>query len=200
MKIKWVNVKPPVIKIHDKLIRRKLLLLITEERNNINVPSVRKFLQWKKLLNSHFLSAHKGVKPYTCQIYGKSFLKEESLTFHFASVHEGKKPFKCPLYEMSFSLKTNVQKHVQCFHDKEKSFKCSKCEAMFVEKSNLNKLIQVMHDGRKFACEKCDTKFTSLFNLNRHVNSFHVKIKLYRCISCDKCFLTNKCIGRSYKS
>ena len=60
---------------------------------------------------------HEGESAHICGICGKSFTRNNNLTFHIDIVHEGKKPHGCNICGKSFSRKHHLKQHVVTVHE-----------------------------------------------------------------------------------
>ena len=55
-------------------------------------------------------------------------------------------------------------------------------------------------EGSSFICyyETCNKSYKTKFNLRRHINSFHLKLKNFKCEECSKCFVSKQNLKEHY--
>lgn len=137
-------------------------------------------------IESHY-NIHNGVKPFTCQVCGKSFRQKNILTTHQA-LHFGKK-VECGECGKKFARRSQLILHYR-MHRNEKPFVCNYdgCDAAFRQRKQLIDH-SFIHSGEKnFQCPTCTKSFHTRKRLQDHIYKVHSQHR-YRCDLCDKAFL-----------
>ena len=76
---------------------------------------------------------HLGIKPFTCELCDKSFVRKGKLKQHHISVHLRTKPYKCNLCDKAYSDTSRLNEHVRAIHTNERPFKCPVCGKAFAK-------------------------------------------------------------------
>ncbi|KAK7115048.1 zinc finger protein 678-like [Littorina saxatilis] len=76
---------------------------------------------------------HLGIKPFTCELCDKSFIRKEKLNRHHISVHLREKPFKCKLCPLAYSDVSRLNEHFRAIHTNERPYKCPVCGKAFAK-------------------------------------------------------------------
>ena len=129
---------------------------------------------------------HRSMKPFTCDICGKSFTGSRSLKMH-AITHTGVKPFTCGSCGKSFIRLCQLKMHERT-HTGAKPFTCDVCGKSFTCSGNLNKHERTHTGVKPFTCDVCGKSFTGLGNLNMHAR-IHSGVKPFTCGNCGKSFV-----------
>lgn len=173
-------------------------------------------------MNRHLKSVHTGAKDYVCSCCGLSFgyrrnllrherthagttvfqcaycptkLSDKNSLINHERKHKGIKPYTCQKCDKSFTAASGLKYHEKSAHSTDKPFKCPEpgCNKSFVQKSDLTTHGRI-HSGEKpFKCLYCDKAFVSNCHLRRHEKRHDVKtVHPYKCLDCDKVYLYQK--------
>ncbi len=161
----------------------------TDELKPLSCTLCKKAFVRKHALTRHVDAVHHKLKPFSCTLCVKSFTTKQSLTKHVEAVHYKLKPFSCTLCDKSFAQKCYLTTHVDAVHHKLKSFSCALCDKSFATKRNLTLHVDSVHNKLKpFSCTLCDKSFSLKKHLTGHVNVVHHKLKPFSCTLCNKSF------------
>lgn len=72
----------------------------------------------KLLLNRHTVTKHSQVRPFVCDLCGRTFKMKRALTVHLAQ-HGSTKTYNCPFCDRVFNSSTNFYAHRKSAHPKE---------------------------------------------------------------------------------
>lgn len=69
-------------------------------------------------LRHHKISFHQKLRPFACNICGKTFPRKARMKQHVKFVHQKIRPFSCdvPGCEMTFAYKSHVVRHKRLIH------------------------------------------------------------------------------------
>ena len=67
---------------------------------------------------------------------------------HFVSFHKGKKPFKCQKCDYRYTKRSKLKKHSQ-IHEEIKLYNCKFCGFVFTRKSSMKKHVKSVHKKGK---------------------------------------------------
>ncbi|CAL1291248.1 unnamed protein product [Larinioides sclopetarius] len=114
---------------------------------------------------------------FQCNICGKSFKTEFTLTRHFNAHAKVGEKFKCQTCNKCFAINRDLQKHCKTHRNVEsKSRICMYCEKEFNSWYYL-KIHMRRHTGeRPFKCELCNNGFTTQYILNIHYRTHAMEI------------------------
>ncbi|OQR80203.1 zinc finger protein-like [Tropilaelaps mercedesae] len=120
-------------------------------------------------LRNHVM-AHKGVKPYKCQICGHAFTVKSNLTNH--QLRHGPLEYECQICGKRLAQPASLKKHLKS-HAGNKPFQCNLCEKRFLQRGDLTRH-QLVHNGqRDFTCDLCEKQFSLKANLQTHRRKVH---------------------------
>lgn len=149
-------------------------------------------------------ASHKDEKPTMCEVCGKTFKTQASLTNHIKT--HSVKEFSCSICDKSFYTKTLLQRHLP-LHSDVKLFICPLCGKGFNRRDTLKFHIQIHSGEKQFSCEICDKAYILKRDLKKHIKRSHSnenKNKEQVCVLClesFKMFKKHKCnkINKEYK-
>ncbi|XP_064099932.1 oocyte zinc finger protein XlCOF6-like isoform X1 [Macrobrachium nipponense] len=164
-----------------------------------------KSYKWKKSLDKHLVKFHPHSTPFNCELCGKEFRNNYSLSDHKNShcnletkftgnMHQARgsfsnpyqeKCFTCPLCSGSFITKDSLRKHIKCIHLTESIHDCEICGKECKDEINTDREFE----NRDFPlmCEVCKKCFCSLSTLNKHKQAVH-SLGKPECDICGKDF------------
>ena len=119
---------------------------------------------------------HSGVKPYQCEICGRSFRQSGTKLNHMRAVHDKEKPYKCEFCPKTFGHKSSLVVHRR-IHTKEKPFECEICGRKFTDRATMKKHVPTHTKEKNHRCTYCGKCLTQQSNLKRHIKTIHLKGK-----------------------
>ena len=88
-----------------------------------------------------------------------------------------------------------MKKHIEVVHLKLKPFECNLSDKAFPHKYSVTKHKQRVHEmnsqDKNRKSDQCDYKTLSNQALPTHINSVHLKIRLFNCEACGENFVQN---------
>ena len=127
-------------------------------------------------------------RPFRCDICGKIYKSQSSLTSHISFVHEGRKPFGCDFCSKKYTSKDGLQYHVTIEHELKK---LGIDHTNITEHSENPKVAEILrkraHAPKKSVCKICGKE---VYGKAKHFKEFHCdKNGIIKCPHCDMTFL-----------
>ncbi|EDV49657.1 zinc finger protein 506 [Drosophila erecta] len=145
-------------------------------------------------LKRHIEGIHNQIKPYVCDLCGKSFNYITGLKDH-KLVHTDECPFECPVCKRRFKNNARLKIHLDT-HSAD-IYECTVCGLKLKTRRTFNKHKLVHSDKRQFKCEVCGSTFKRSKTLKAHL-ILHTGIRPYKCNFCGRDF-ANGSNCRSHK-
>ncbi|XP_016977550.1 zinc finger protein weckle [Drosophila rhopaloa] len=157
-------------------------------------PHCEKVFTTPGTLKRHIDGVHKQIKPYVCDLCGKSFNYITGLKDH-KLVHTEECPFECPVCKRRFKNKARLKIHSDTHS--EQNYECTICGVKLKTRRTFNKHKLVHSDERLYKCDVCGSAFKRSKTLKAHL-ILHTGIRPYKCNFCGRDF-TNGSNCRSHK-
>ncbi|TNN72865.1 Zinc finger protein Gfi-1 [Liparis tanakae] len=141
-------------------------------------------------LEVHVRRSHSGIRPFACEICGKTFGHGVSLEQHKA-VHSQERSFDCKICGKSFKRSSTLSTHL-LIHSDTRPYPCQYCGKRFHQKSDMKKHTFI-HTGKwrrthnPHKCQVCGKAFSQSSNLITHSRK-HTGYKPFGCDLCGKGF------------
>ncbi|CAH1116216.1 unnamed protein product [Phaedon cochleariae] len=143
-----------------------------------------KYAEFKVHRKNHYLEKR---KCHICNITLQSIGKLQEHVYK----HLGMKPFSCDECGKSFISKNHVKLHKRC-HNKEKTFQCSKCDKAFRNSGSLRSHQLVHAEKvQEFICKVCNTDCKNLPDFRKHMVE-HGKKSEIKCGVCGATFMSDR--------
>ena len=124
---------------------------------------------------------HTGVKPFTCDTCGISFINSDALKVH-ESIHTGVRPFTCDTCGRSFKRSYNLTEQER-IHSGVKPYTCDTCGRSFAQSSALIEHERTHSGVKPYTCDTCGRSFAQSSTLIEHERT-HSGVKPYTCDTC----------------
>ena len=128
---------------------------------------------------------HTGVKPFTCDTCGKSFIKSSALTLH-ERTHTDVRPYACDTCGKSFKRSSALTEH-EITHSGVRPYTCNSCGKSFKRSSALTEHERTHSAVKLFTCDTCGKSFAQSSTLIVHERT-HSAVKPFTCVTCGKSF------------
>ncbi|XP_016950250.1 zinc finger protein weckle [Drosophila biarmipes] len=163
-------------------------------KSDNSCPHCEKRFTTPGTLKRHIEGVHKQIKPYVCDICGKSFNYVTGLKDH-KLVHTEECPFECPVCLRRFKNKARLKIHSDT-HSAQ-IYECAICGLKLKTRRTFNKHKLVHSDERQYKCDVCGSAFKRSKTLKAHL-ILHTGIRPYKCNFCGIDF-SNGSNCRSHK-
>ncbi|XP_067868196.1 zinc finger protein Gfi-1b isoform X2 [Heterodontus francisci] len=157
----------------------------TSELNSYNCMKCNKVFSTAHGLEVHVRRSHSGMRPFACNLCGKTFGHAVSLEQHM-NIHSQEKVFECKMCGKSFKRSSTLSTHL-LIHSDTRPYPCQYCGKRFHQKSDMKKHTYI-HTGEKpHKCQVCGKSFSQSSNLITHSRK-HSGFKPFGCELCTKGF------------
>ena len=136
----------------------------------------------QRIMKSHIDFVHNNRK-YPCEICGKLFANNLSLSAHVMNIHERSQMFYCEQCDYKAVTKYGLQNHILAKHDKV-LFKCGQCDKKYSYMQQLHVHKEAVHEGTRFSCDSCSFQAAYKGDLRAHKKIVHEGIRR-KCDECD---------------
>uniref|UniRef100_A0A3P8RPZ3 Zinc finger and BTB domain containing 16a n=1 Tax=Amphiprion percula TaxID=161767 RepID=A0A3P8RPZ3_AMPPE len=130
---------------------------------------------------------HSGMKTYSCELCGKSFLDSLRLRMHLLSHSAGEKAIVCDQCGAQFQTEESLEAHRQIHTGSDMAIFCLLCGKRFQTQTALQQHMEVHAGVRSYICSECNRTFPSHTALKRHLRS-HTGDHPFECEFCGSCF------------
>ncbi|CAI5642793.1 unnamed protein product [Oreochromis niloticus] len=131
---------------------------------------------------------HSGMKTYSCELCGKSFLDSLRLRMHLLSHSAGEKAIVCDQCGAQFQTEESLEAHRQIHTGSDMAIFCLLCGKRFQTQTALQQHMEVHAGVRSYICSECNRTFPSHTALKRHLRSHTAGDHPFECEFCGSCF------------
>ncbi|XP_038638415.1 zinc finger protein Gfi-1b-like isoform X1 [Scyliorhinus canicula] len=157
----------------------------TSESTSYNCMKCNKVFSTAHGLEVHVRRSHSGMRPFACDLCGKTFGHAVSLEQHM-NIHSQERIFGCKMCGKSFKRSSTLSTHL-LIHSDTRPYPCQYCGKRFHQKSDMKKHTYI-HTGEKpHKCQVCGKSFSQSSNLITHSRK-HSGFKPFGCDLCSKGF------------
>ncbi|XP_078082308.1 zinc finger protein Gfi-1b isoform X2 [Mustelus asterias] len=104
---------------------------------------------------------------YNCIKCNKVFSTAHGLEVHVRRSHSGMRPFACDLCGKTFGHAVSLEQHMN-IHSQERIFECKMCGKSFKRSSTLSTHLLIHSDTRPYPCQYCGKRFHQKSDMKKH--------------------------------
>jgi uncharacterized C2H2 Zn-finger protein len=146
--------------------------------------------------DEHLKLFHEKAAKHACIKCGKLFLHKRSMKKHLRELHSASRMTMCLQCDKKCHSNKELIDHLKIVHNI-KTITCTHCEKSFKCRRDLKRHMNSVHLKMKiFPCLQCDKKFAEKHHVEKHVRGRHMHIKAATCELCNKAFLGKSELNR----
>nr|XP_048678897.1 zinc finger protein Gfi-1b isoform X5 [Caretta caretta] len=107
------------------------------------------------------------METYHCVKCNKVFSTPHGLEVHVRRSHSGMRPFACDVCGKTFGHAVSLEQHTNV-HSQERSFECKMCGKTFKRSSTLSTHLLIHSDTRPYPCQYCGKRFHQKSDMKKH--------------------------------
>lgn len=170
--------------------------ILLQHLKNAHVEKSPEELAKRKMpepITANFNSKRMRREEYSCEVCGHDCETKKALNLHLTKEHgiQQKREFICEFEDCgkAFTMRDSLNKHIKNIHEGSK-YPCDQCPALLSSRMSLRRHIESCHLKLKvFSCEKCDSNFAEQKSLKNHFQRVHLGI-IEKKVPCEQCDLT----------